>query len=856
MEHLEKDARNHRPFNLFPTRGVRRPIPTSPSGNVVSPEWQLYNDRAAVVDHELMRDWTESLSTLLIIAALYSAVLTGFIVESIKLLQEDPQEVTRQILVIMSSQLANTSNPAYTTTPFHPPSFVVRVNGFLFFSLSCSLMAALGAVLALQWVGNYDAGLNISSLEDRAAQRHFRYLGVEKWKMAEIIAALPLLLFVGLALLFLALADWLLHVHRGVAAVIITWLGSGVLFFTITTTIGMMYPSAPFRRPISKSMPLIFGGMLASSRASARFLKGLDYRNIVKTLVRQKNNEGMTEEGSGPTTVFLVLAGIFGRLSLLVQAKPFSERESEDIWTHPGLTVSSLLWAVRSTEVSQHSRVHFLEFLKAFLSLPHGHLFSKEVDDPSWVQIFTFLCKPYQSKKFRTDYTIEDLEEVSTIIEAMSVIGNWIGGQAVQGFIKSLAQGPEDIISLSAQQARWKHTARNSDDWEALFLLPIDSFRNAVDTLSSKLVLRIIHAVAQEQRTVPRALFNQALTRIAGIYSQRIQMLHSGGVVNPLNLLRANPVSQQMFGILARSMTASILGRYISRGDPLQDYIYAVERRSTHPAFPTQLWDDWNTAVYHYLLSHLVSKEWTKGNEYIVDDVILLVRSGVWTTSKFNMLNGIIPLLRAINGIPESYMDSYKDGMDGKLRCYEKGILLVSLALPTRFDFHPWERRPEQLSEWIVHNLLGFDAVLMQASGDHMLGHRRLILHHIVKVSIIIWKQTGQILGQEQIKKLTTLGSGTMRLIGSLIGDHSILPENIDVDETKDELFRDIAYFWCKNWGKRALYSRNSIIRTLIQLQVSHLTLAALELLENMDHATWAQLLEQMPPSQRFHWRF
>jgi hypothetical protein len=442
--------------------------------------------------------------------------LTAFIIESIKLLQEDPQDVTRHILLAMSRQLANATSPAFTPEIFEPPPFAVRVNSFLFFSLSCSLISALGAVLALQWVGNYDSGLNISSPEDRAAQRHFRYIGVEKWKMPEIIAALPLLLFVGLALFFLALADWLLHVHKGVAAVIITWLGSGILFFTVTTIIGMMYPSAPFRTPISKSMPLILGGMFASSRAFAHLVKSLEFKRKFQYLIRRDvGNDAPDKEEGKPMLIARVLLGVLGRLSLLVQSKPFSEREGEDIRADSKLTISSLLWVIKSTEVSQHSRVHFIELLKAFLALPHEQLFYKEVDDPSWAQIFTFLCTPYQPRKRRSDYPVGEHDEVLILIQAMSVLGNWTGGPIVQGFIGSLLQDPVDIISLSAKQARWKHTRRDNKEWQIFFLDAVKSLCVGIESLSPAVALRIVRTIAQEQKIAPQPIFNQALSELA-----------------------------------------------------------------------------------------------------------------------------------------------------------------------------------------------------------------------------------------------------------------------------------------------------------------------------------------------------
>ncbi|PVF97758.1 hypothetical protein CPB86DRAFT_734360, partial [Serendipita vermifera] len=88
---------NH-PAKLFGLGGERK-RPEDPF--VVTDEttvWEIYNHKALEVDREMIKDWNDSLNTLLIFTALYSAVLTAFIIESMKLLEEDPAETTRDIL--------------------------------------------------------------------------------------------------------------------------------------------------------------------------------------------------------------------------------------------------------------------------------------------------------------------------------------------------------------------------------------------------------------------------------------------------------------------------------------------------------------------------------------------------------------------------------------------------------------------------------------------------------------------------------------------------------------------------------------------------------------------------------------
>ncbi|PVG04036.1 hypothetical protein CPB86DRAFT_842303, partial [Serendipita vermifera] len=239
------------------TRETRRPdVPLVMTKDTTA--WEIYNHKASEVDREMIKDWNDSLNTLLIFAALYSAILTAFIIESMKLLQEDPAETTRDILFSISHQLANNSIPAFQRVEYETPEYAVVVNGLLFTSLSCSLIAALLAVLALQWVANYDMGLNTSSAKKRALQRHARWMGIERWKMGEIIASLPLLIFVSLFLFFIGVANWLWHVNRAISGIVITAIGIGCLLYTITSAISIIKLDAPFRTPVARGLiPLI-----------------------------------------------------------------------------------------------------------------------------------------------------------------------------------------------------------------------------------------------------------------------------------------------------------------------------------------------------------------------------------------------------------------------------------------------------------------------------------------------------------------------------------------------------------------------------------------------------------------------
>ncbi|PVF99314.1 hypothetical protein CPB86DRAFT_703662, partial [Serendipita vermifera] len=224
---------------------------TRPKGS----PWEMYNERASIYDREMLKEWEDTLSILLVFTALFSAILTAFIISSLPIMEEDKQEITRDILLVISRQLHNTSIPAYDPVQFKAPQWAVRVNIIFFTSLGCNLFAALSSVLALQWVRDYDIGLSgITDPRERALRRHFRFQGVRAWLMPEIISMLPTLLHISLLLFIGGLLEWLLQINHDVAYTMLATLAVCIAFYIGTQVIAASAPSAPYRTPISRSL--------------------------------------------------------------------------------------------------------------------------------------------------------------------------------------------------------------------------------------------------------------------------------------------------------------------------------------------------------------------------------------------------------------------------------------------------------------------------------------------------------------------------------------------------------------------------------------------------------------------------
>ncbi|KIM24315.1 hypothetical protein M408DRAFT_234515, partial [Serendipita vermifera MAFF 305830] len=240
--------------------GRRRYDPSSIKARTESSIWDVYNNISDIRDDDLIKDWNDSLNFLLIFAAIFAAVLTALIVESMKLLQQDPQDASNAILIHISAQLANNTISAYQETTFEAPRYAVIVNILLFSSLCCSLAAALAGVIALQWVNEYDARLDTVDAQKQALIRHFRFLGVETWKMGGIIAILPLLLHASVFLFFAGLIGWARNLHDAVTQICVIGLIITSSFYAFTVILGALLGNAPFRSPMARALRfLLFG---------------------------------------------------------------------------------------------------------------------------------------------------------------------------------------------------------------------------------------------------------------------------------------------------------------------------------------------------------------------------------------------------------------------------------------------------------------------------------------------------------------------------------------------------------------------------------------------------------------------
>ena len=192
-------------------------------------------------------------------AALFAGFLSAFLIELLGRLEPDPMDIIQDVLIYQTQMMRNSSLGPYVPAEFTPPEHIVVVNALFYASLGVMILAAFVAMLIKSWVREFDRGLRAMSLpEQRAKTREFRYLGMERWKLPEMVGVLPLLIQISLLLFSVGLVLFLFHISKPSFGVTTVIFGIGVLYYAITTSISIFVTSSPFHSPLSRTLGKVY----------------------------------------------------------------------------------------------------------------------------------------------------------------------------------------------------------------------------------------------------------------------------------------------------------------------------------------------------------------------------------------------------------------------------------------------------------------------------------------------------------------------------------------------------------------------------------------------------------------------
>ncbi|KAI0368235.1 hypothetical protein BV20DRAFT_480261 [Pilatotrama ljubarskyi] len=209
--------------------------------------WSRTTDIVKTYSDDLIKRLNAEIDTLLVYAGLFSAVVTAFNVESYVLLQPQTPDPSLAVLERISAQLGSSSvhtpslnqtepsSPLLSASPSLAPAWTVWLNIFWFSSLMCSLAAASIGIAVKQWLQEYSSGLSGTS-RHTARLRQRRLNSLTKWRVADITAALPVMLQLALGLYCVGLLILLWNLHPVVAA-LASALVALLFMFTLATSV-------------------------------------------------------------------------------------------------------------------------------------------------------------------------------------------------------------------------------------------------------------------------------------------------------------------------------------------------------------------------------------------------------------------------------------------------------------------------------------------------------------------------------------------------------------------------------------------------------------------------------------------
>lgn len=215
--------------------------------------WQHCARAMEAHDLNICKAYREEIDTLLVFAGLFSSVVTAFSVESYQWFKNDSDDA----LLILLSQIAQSTFPNITYPPRLPaadsgihPTVRTRINAYWFLALSLSLSAALIAILCKQWIREFERHADLAPKEF-VSVRQMKYDGLERWRVPDVIALLPILLQLSLGLFALGVLELLWQLHAAIAIAVSVPTSITIVFYGATTFLPLVQRSIYTHNPRS-----------------------------------------------------------------------------------------------------------------------------------------------------------------------------------------------------------------------------------------------------------------------------------------------------------------------------------------------------------------------------------------------------------------------------------------------------------------------------------------------------------------------------------------------------------------------------------------------------------------------------
>ncbi|KAJ7740835.1 hypothetical protein B0H16DRAFT_1566368 [Mycena metata] len=219
--------------------------------------WTAYQTLADEYAKETQRKYGNDLDTALIFAGLFSAVSSAFIIQIQPELQPT-SELTGTTLTLLTLLAQNITSVPTSTTPSSssPPTVIVVAQGFLYFSLFSTLLAALLAVLGKQWLLHYDSVGERGTIAERGLEHQHKFDGMQHWKFDLAMQMFPLLLQFALLLFAIGLSTYLWTINHAIAGLVLGLTALGCILYT-AMVVSAMKSDSPFQTPLTRLLNIV-----------------------------------------------------------------------------------------------------------------------------------------------------------------------------------------------------------------------------------------------------------------------------------------------------------------------------------------------------------------------------------------------------------------------------------------------------------------------------------------------------------------------------------------------------------------------------------------------------------------------
>src|SRR5258706_4350949 len=276
--------------------------------------WKSYNEMAEVEDNIRELEWRDLADTVLVFVCvdthhdiwlliwfqdgLFAAFLSAFLVFLIPQLQTSSADVAMDVLIHISQQLSNSTTPAFEPTAFQVPSNAAAVNMLFFLSLALVLIDAFLAMLVKGWLQEFDRGWRTYTVAHlRAQERERRLQDLERWKLHELVALLPILIQGSLLLFCIGLIVLIFPLHLPSAILFTLAFVCGVGFYGFTTYVSISNNYAPFSSPVSR---LLARGLAAIAHDTRRIASAISFYNSPPLLTQDQQAGANSSRATTP----------------------------------------------------------------------------------------------------------------------------------------------------------------------------------------------------------------------------------------------------------------------------------------------------------------------------------------------------------------------------------------------------------------------------------------------------------------------------------------------------------------------------------------------------------------------------